>query len=133
MRFSIEVKDSSNPFFKACKSNGQAMGMAVPFILESEGYFTIAHKDNCKTVLEDAKGKTYRTHYSKGEKFSVSPYYQKGIGREYAIHGTERHICETDYHIFTNSVGDAINFAILPTRDVLSGVDKLSGVICVEV
>lgn len=133
MRFSVEVKDSSNPFFKTCKSNGQAMGMAIPFILESEGYFTLIQKDGGKTVLEDGKGKTYRTHYAKGERFSVSPSYQKGIGREYAIAGTEKHICETDYHIFANSCGDSVKFAILPTREVLSGVDNLSGVICVEV
>ena len=128
MKFTCKVSDITNPFYKACKNNGQAMGMAIPFILESQGLFVVRYDDNGKVILTDHKGKTYKTHFnSKGSKYNVSPSYQKGFGRSFNSQGIAAHVCATDFHIFASQHTDEIVFNIVATHNVFADMDKSNG------
>lgn len=132
MKFCIEIKDSSNPFYKSCKNNGQAMGMATPFLLEESKLFSLVYKENGKPQVVDLQGKTYQTHHSKGSKFFINPSYQKGFGRSFQKEHAHEHICKSDYHLFTNLKNDVLECVVLSTADTFHKVDKDSGEIVVE-
>jgi len=132
MKFQINIEYKNNPFYSACKMNGQAMGMATPFVLQNTGLFDIVYKENGKPSVVDKNNKTYQTHHSKGNKFFINPSYQKGFGRQFQKQQAHAHICSSDFHLFTNLKDDVLHCVVIPTYEVLALVDKESGEVCVE-
>lgn len=132
MKFTIAIKDTSSSFYKACSSNGQAMGMAIPFILEETGLFSLTYNESGKPIVVDRSGNTYKTHFSQGKKFHISPSYQKGFGRQYNKIKAELSVCEYDYHLFINKKDTDLIIGVMHTKDVYYEMNKENGEIIVE-
>ena len=128
MRFAISIKDTNNIFYKVCKQHGQAMGMAVPFVLAQENVFSVVFSEDGKVILEDKRQKKYKTHYNeKGDKYNVAPSWQKGFGRKFDLSCAKAHIMEVDYHIFSKLLGDSLQCIILSSKEVAEQMDVTNG------
>lgn len=118
MKFTFKIQDTNSPFYKACRDNGQSMGMAIPYLLSSDASLFKMVNTEAGSVLEDLKGKTYKTHFGNGKRFNVAPSYMKGHGRSINVIGLESFIRSFDYHLFAHQNGDEIVCDVLSSKDV---------------
>ena len=124
MQFSIQIKDTTSPFYQACKNHGQTMGVAVPYLIATESsLFKVVHTSN-SMFLEDNLGKTYKTHFGNGKKFNVAPSYMKGHGRSVNKAQLEEAVSGFDYHLFSHQQGDSIVCNILSSKSVMAALEE---------
>lgn len=118
MKFSIKIENTNDPFYKACRQHGQAMGIAVPYLLSSkDSPFKIVHTES-SMYLEDTFGKKYKTHYGDGKQYNVAPSYMRGHGRQVNPVMMKKEIVGWDFHIFTSAKANTLECEVVSSKEV---------------
>ena len=117
MKFTVDIKDTTSIFYKVCRNNGQAMGQAIPYLLEESSIFKLIFTDT-SNFLEDAKGATYKTHFSKNDLFNISPSYMIGSGRKFDAFKAVEYIRSFDFHLFANVRNGVVSCNVLSAKMV---------------